>query len=111
MEKNNEKIQPLFNITIKSINGDNSVKSVSLDKGELEVDGVFVEIGFDPDPHIPNMLGLETEEGYIVVNERQETSRPGVFAAGDCTNRPLKQVITACAQGATAAYSAYKSLQ
>ncbi len=106
------KIKPVFNSTLKSINGDNVVKSVTLNDGsELKLDGVFVEIGFDPDTTIPDSLGVRTDNGYIVVNKKQETNVRGVFAAGDCTNNPLKQVVTACAEGAIAATSAYESLQ
>ena len=106
------KIKPVFNSTLKSINGDNVVKSVTLNDGsELKLDGVFVDIGFDPDTTIPDSLGVRTDNGYIVVNKKQETNVRGVFAAGDCTNNPLKQVVTACAEGAIAATSAYESLQ
>jgi thioredoxin reductase (NADPH) len=49
---------------------------------------------------------LETEDGYIVTDKHMATALPGVFAAGDIRNTPLRQVVTAAADGAVAAYSA-----
>ncbi len=50
------------------------------------------------------------EKGYIKADKAQKTNIRGVFAAGDITNNPLKQIITACGEGAIAAYSAYNDL-
>ena len=51
-------------------------------------------------------LGILNQQGYIEVNERMETSIPGVYGAGDCITKNLRQVITACADGAIAAQEA-----
>ena len=51
------------------------------------------------------------EKGYVVVDEEGRTSVKGVYAAGDITNRPLKQIITAAAQGAVAATTVYEELK
>jgi len=110
--KENKKIKPIFNSNIIEIYGDNTVKGIKLDtKKDLKVDGVFVEIGSIPDEKISKQLKLKTEENYIVVNKKQETNIKGVFAAGDITNNPLKQVITACGEGAIAATSAYEEIR
>ena len=76
----------------------------------IEVQGVFVQIGL-----VPNTEWLEgtierNAMGEIIVNEKNETSMPGVFAAGDCTNSPYKQIVIAMGSGATAALSAFDYL-
>ena len=77
----------------------------------LEVDGLFIEIGADPRVAIARELGLERnpETGEVHVNRLMHTSMPGIYAAGDLTDAsgPLKQTVTAAAQGAIAALSAY----
>ncbi len=108
----NKKVEIIFNANIKEIYGINSVNRVKLDtKKDLKVDGVFVEIGSIPDEKISKQLKLKTEENYIVVDKKQQTSLEGVYAAGDITNNPLKQVITACGEGAIAATSAYEEIR
>lgn len=77
----------------------------------IETDGVFVQIGL-----IPNTEWLEdsgvvrTARGEIEIDERGQTSIPGVFAAGDCTTVPHKQIVVAVGAGATAALSAFDHL-
>jgi len=110
--KENKKIKLVFNSNIIEIYGDNTVKGVKLDtKKDLKVNGVFIEIGSSPDEILANKLGLKKENKYIIVNKKQETNIKGVFAAGDITNNPLKQVITACGEGAIAAASAYEEIR
>lgn len=110
--KKNKKIKPVFKSNIIEIYGKNMVEGVKLDsKKDIKLDGVFIEIGSVPNEKISKQLGLETENGYIRVNKKQETNIEGVFAAGDITNNPLKQVVTACGEGAIAADSAYRRLR
>jgi len=81
--------------------------------GELrtvDLDGVFVQIGL-----LPNTEWLEgsvelSDRGEVVVDERAQTTVPGVFAAGDCTTVPFKQIVIAMGQGSTAALSAFDHL-
>lgn len=95
------------------------VGGVELDKphnGEkiLRTDGVFVEIGGMPASNFLLSLGVQLDESdYIKVNDEMATNIPGLFAAGDITDKSLilQQTITACAQGAIAAYSAFKYLK
>ncbi|MDM7934756.1 MAG: NAD(P)/FAD-dependent oxidoreductase [Methanothrix sp.] len=77
----------------------------------MKVDGVFVEMGMRPNTGLAEALGLElTERGYVRVNRlTQETSMPGVFAAGDVTGGRM-QVATAVGSGASAAISALQYL-
>lgn len=108
----NKKIESVFNSNIIEIYGKERVEGLRLDNNkELKVDGVFVEIGSIPEELLSKQLHLKTEEGYIVVNKRQETNVPGIYAAGDITNNTLKQAVTACAEGAIAADSIYEEIQ
>ncbi|MCX8153368.1 MAG: FAD-dependent oxidoreductase [Candidatus Bathyarchaeota archaeon] len=75
---------------------------------ELAVDAVFVQVGETPNSKIARDAGVEVDdEGYIKIDLFQRTNIPGVYAAGDVTNHPVKQVGTAVGQGITAALSAY----
>ncbi len=106
----NPKIKFLNNVNIKELKGDKELKSISLDNNkELKIDGLFVEIGSIPSTLLISELGIKTtKQGYIEVNEKKQTNIKGVFAAGDITNTPLRQITTACADGAIAANSVYE---
>lgn len=104
------RIEVIGNANVVEVKGSNFVQSVKLDTGkELKLEGVFVEIGSTPSLIITHKLGVKTgSAGYITTDKEQSTNIPGVFAAGDATDSPLRQIITAAAQGAIAASSAYK---
>ena len=107
-----KKIEPIFGSVVKEILGEGFVKGVVLGDGRrVDLDGVFIEVGFSPDETLAKELGLEREKGYVVVDKNQKTSVEGVFAVGDCTNNSLKQVVTACAEGAVASTSVYEELK
>jgi thioredoxin-disulfide reductase len=80
-------------------------------KMELKVDGVFIEIGYEIKTDFVRHLVKLNKWNEIIVDKRCATSHPGIFAAGDITDVPYKQVIIAAGQGATAALSAYNHLQ
>jgi thioredoxin reductase (NADPH) len=104
-----------FGAEITEIRGTDSVGSVEFKVGNtprsLKVDGVFVEMGMRPNTELAETLGLEmTSGGYVKVNRlNQETSMPGVFAAGDLTGGRM-QVTTAVGSGTSAAISALQYL-
>ena len=115
----NPRIEMLYNRVVKRICGDKVVRKLVLENivngqiEELNVDGVFIEIGAEPPTDFAKKLGLEVDDkGYIRVRDDMSTNIPGVFAAGDCTNAfgGVKQIIVAAAMGAVAATSAYKYL-
>ncbi|MCI0768930.1 MAG: FAD-dependent oxidoreductase [Chloroflexi bacterium] len=107
--------QPVFQANVVELKGGETLSGLVLDRrsdgsNELVVDGVFVEIGADPNADLAVQLGVSlTEENEIDVDKLMQTNVEGVFAAGDVTNASghLKQAITAAAQGALAATSAY----
>jgi thioredoxin reductase (NADPH) len=110
--KSNVKI--LWNTEIQEIKGDKQVRSVTLidnstgQTSELEVDAVFVQVGEAPNSQLASASGIEVDEhSYIKIDIRQQTNLAGVYAAGDITNHPVKQVGTAVGQGITAALEAY----
>jgi thioredoxin reductase (NADPH) len=107
-------VSVMWNTEIVEIKGDKQVRSVTLKNNitgkisELAVDAVFVQVGEAPNSQIAQAAGVETDEvGYIRINIKQETNLSGVYAAGDITNHPVKQVGTAVGQGITAALEAY----
>jgi thioredoxin reductase (NADPH) len=109
----NEKIDFIWNHTIKSINDkDGKVGSVTLvstqngEEQELPADGVFIYIGMIPLSKPFTNLGITNENGYIETNERMETKVPGIFAAGDIREKTLRQIVTATGDGSIAAQSA-----
>ncbi len=120
MARRKPNIEFVLDSVVSEIRGDGSrVTSVVVrnkvtgEEREIPVDGIFIEIGFEPPREWFQSLGLETDDaGYIRVDEWMRTSVPGVFAAGDCTSmwRGFRQVVTAAAMGAVAAYSAYNYL-
>jgi len=111
----NKKISKIFNSEIIKLGGKDSLKEIVIiengKKRGLNMDGLFVEIGNIPDDRLAKQLNLKLDGDYIEVNKKQETNIKGVFAAGDITNNPLKQIITSCAEGAIAADSAYQELK
>ena len=77
----------------------------------MDVDGVFIEVGATPANEVVAGLGLKLEKNYIVTGKDAKTNVEGVFAAGDVTNGPMKQVVTAAGEGAVAAKGAHEWLQ
>ncbi|RJS86131.1 FAD-dependent oxidoreductase [Candidatus Bathyarchaeota archaeon] len=105
-------VRLILNAVVEEIVGGEEVEGLRLrvdDRPlELEVEAVFISVGQQPNSELAREAGVEVDGGgYIIVDERQRTNIQGVYAAGDITNRPYKQVGTAVAQGITAALEAY----
>lgn len=78
--------------------------SILLDSGdELEVDGLFIYVGFVPGTKFANDLEITDENGYIIVNSKFESKRKGIYAVGDIIKKEIYQVSTAVGDGAVAA--------
>ena len=108
--------ETLFETNVVALEGEDSLSSIVLDREhdgstEIAVHGIFLEIGADPRSELAVQLGVDlNEKDEVVVDRRMGTNVPGVFAAGDLTDASgeLKQTITAAAQGALAAATAYE---
>lgn len=104
------------NAQVKEITGSNRVDGISYierESGEtkhVDLEGVFVQIGLVPNTDWLGDTIERTRTGEIVVDNHGATSIPGVFAAGDCTNTPYKQIIISMGSGATAALGAFDYL-
>jgi thioredoxin reductase (NADPH) len=108
----NTKIESVFNAQLTEIYGGTSVEKVVLQSGdEIFLNGVFIQIGSEPSNALLESIKVEIDaSGYIVTDKSQRTNIPGVFAAGDITNNTLKQIVTACSEGAIAAYQAFQDV-
>lgn len=112
-------VTPFIGWEVQAIEGDEYVTGISLvgangETRQLAVDGVFVQMALLPNNEMVRTLvesGLEVgEEGHILVNQRCESSMPGLFAAGDVTDIHTEQVLAAIGEGAKAALSAWEYL-
>jgi len=113
----NPKIKFLWNSVVQEIKGDKVVQSIVLknvktgEVKEYETEGVFLFVGISPKTQFLKGLVRMDEAGYILTDDRCETSGKGIFAAGDCRKKLLRQVTTAVGDGATAAFAAEKYLE
>jgi len=103
------KIEFLWNTVVEEIEGGEVVKRLRLrnvttgEKSSLDVDGIFVAIGFKPNTdYMKSTLSLDAT-GHVITNEKMETEIPGIFAAGDVRSSSIRQIIAAVGDGATAA--------
>jgi thioredoxin reductase (NADPH) len=108
----NDKIAFVFDSVLDEVSGQttvNGVKVRNVKTGQTEVlavDGVFVFIGWNPNLSFLGTFVDKSEDGYIMVDKEMMTSREGIFACGDCCKKNLRQIVAACGDGATAAFSA-----
>lgn len=115
---NNEKIDFIWDTVCTKVNGkDGKVSSLTLhnkktgEDSDFPVDGVFIYVGMDPLTKAVENLGITDEKGYIVTNEKMETSIPGIYAAGDVRQKELRQIVTATGDGSIAADNAQKYVE
>ena len=113
-----ENVKIFWNTEVKEIKGEKLVNKVVVyhnkagETKEVEVDAVFVQIGESPNSQVAREAGLGVDaHGYIKTDVFQITNIVGVYAAGDVTNHPVKQVGTAVGQGITAALEAYSYIR
>lgn len=109
-------VEIIWSSVITEIKGEGKVGSMIVEsvktgeKREIAVDGIFVAIGQVPQTQLVEKGVALTDDKYIIVDHNMKTNVPGVFACGDITKKELRQVITACSDGAIAADSAIKEL-
>ena len=113
----NPKIEFVWYSVVDEILGGDMVESLTVrdvrdhKTTNLDVDGVFIYVGYRPNSSLVEDLVELDEKGYIITDENMRTNRPGVFAAGDIRQKLLRQVVTAVADGAIAAVAAEKYLE
>lgn len=117
-----DKLNSLKNVTViknaqtKEITGTDKVNGLTYidrttnEQHHFDVDGVFVQIGLVPNTDFIGNTVERNRFGEIIVDTKGATNVPGIFAAGDCTNSPFKQIIISMGSGATAALSAFEYL-
>jgi thioredoxin reductase (NADPH) len=105
-------IEIILNNEIAEIIGKEKVEEVILKDGKhLQTDGIIIEVGFYIDRSLVIDLLKLDKNSQVEINSNQETSMPGIFAAGDLTTTPYKQIIIAAAEGAKAALTAFDYVQ
>ena len=115
-----KRLQGMSNVTIlegyqpQAVRGDNHARSLAVakdrDTRELAADGIFVELGLNPNSEIVAHLVELDPDGHIKIDLCNRTSAPGLFAAGDVTNVYAEQVLIAIGEGAKAALAAHEYL-
>jgi len=107
-----DNVQMLYSRTVEEINGTDMVERLTLNnlktgvKEEIDVSAVFIAVGIIPNSEIIGDTQILDDSGYVMAGEDGVTAVPGVFVAGDLRKKPLRQIVTAVADGANAAYSA-----
>lgn len=112
-----DKIEVVWDTVVTAIHGEGKVEHLHLknvktrEESVMDVAGVFIYVGVQPNTEfVKDILKLD-DRGFIITDERLEASLRGVFAAGDCRSKVLKQVATAVGEGATAAFVANEYIQ
>lgn len=111
--KSLKNVEIIPNTNVIEFIGEKNLTAIKLDqyyKGKeiLELDGVFVDIGYSPNSGLAKELGAQVnKKGEIITNKDMETSANGLYAAGDVTDSSFNQAITSASEGVIAAYSAY----
>lgn len=113
----NPKIEVVLNAAVIEILGENEVEGIRVkdlnsgDQRTIQVSGVFIYVGVKPASYLVKDLADLDPRGYVITDEKMATRTPGLFAAGDVRKKPLRQVVTAVADGAVAAVSADRYLR
>ena len=109
--ENAENVELMFNSEVLEILGEKGADGVLLKSGEtIDCDGVFIAVGIVPRSDTVKNLAELDDNGYIVADESGRTSLDGLFAAGDVRTKELRQIITACSDGANCVDSVNKFL-
>lgn len=112
-----DNIECLLDSEVKEIIGKNKVEKIKIvnnkkeNAKELAVDGIFIEIGHVSKTDLVASLVERNEKNEIIVDEKGKTKTPGLYAAGDVTNIPFKQIVAAAGEGTIAALAAYQYIQ
>ncbi|KPA62289.1 thioredoxin reductase, partial [Streptococcus suis] len=110
----NEKINFIWDSVVEEIKGDDLrvqsvvIKNVKTEEvSELDFGGVFIYVGLDPMTDSVADLGITDEAGWVITNEKMETTQSGIYAIGDIRQNQLRQIATAVGNGAVAGQEVY----
>ncbi len=115
--KNERRVTFLLNHMVVSIEGKERVEALTVKNREtnetesIKIDGVFIYVGMNPFSKFLRWIVALDDKGFIKTNENMETSLRGVYAAGDIRAKEVRQVVTACGEGAEAAIQAYHYIE
>jgi len=107
----NKKVECVWGSKVVGILGEDKVKAVKVKniktgkEKDLSCEGVFIFVGYDPNTDFVRDLLKLDKDGYILTDSNMKTKEQGIFACGDCRQKLLRQIVTACGDGATAAFS------
>ncbi|MBQ9753173.1 MAG: thioredoxin-disulfide reductase [Lentisphaeria bacterium] len=110
--KSKKNVSFLYNTVVEELEGEEQLSSImlrDLESGKtsrFKLDGIFVAIGQQPDNKAFESVCKLDEQGFIIADESTVTSTPGIYAAGDCRTKKVRQVVTATGDGAVAAMNA-----
>jgi len=110
--KNKENVEIILNSNVVALKGDGKLEAIDIknaitnEERTLQLDGIFIAIGQMPDNEAFKDLVQLDDKGYIIAGEDCCTNIPGIFAAGDCRTKSVRQLATAAADGAVAALKA-----
>ena len=113
----NKKMEFAWESNVIEILGKDKVKGVKTKNiktkkdTDLPCDGVFVFVGYEPNTDLTKGLLKLDKKSYILAADDMNTSKKGIFACGDCRKKLLRQVVTACGDGATAAFNAQQYVE
>ena len=113
----NDKLEFIYDTVVKEIKGDDLVTNAVIENvktgeiKELPINGIFPYIGFTPNVELFNGQVAQDNNGFIVTDDKMQTNVKGVYAIGDVRTTPLRQVITAAADGAVAAVYAGRYIE
>ncbi len=110
-----ENVKFILNSVVTGLMGEGKLESISIknkdgEEKTLKVDGLFIAIGQEPETAVAKEMVAMDEKGYIQAGEDCRTTVPGVFVAGDCRTKTVRQLTTAAADGAVAALMAVEYL-
>jgi thioredoxin reductase (NADPH) len=114
--ENMENVEILWNSRVTELLGEDKLTGVQITDvvtGEIktvELDGLFISIGRNPETGLFKDQLLLDDKGYVLADETTQTSLPGVFAVGDVRTKQVRQIVTACGDGAVAAQMAEQML-
>ncbi|MBI2264502.1 MAG: thioredoxin-disulfide reductase [Armatimonadetes bacterium] len=113
----NARISIVWNSVVEEVVGNHKLQGLQLTnrqtgaKDFMETDGLFIYVGFEPNSGFLQGLVDTTADGYIITDEKMQTSMPGIYAAGDVRKCPIRQLVTAASDGAVAAVTAEKYIE